>query len=173
MMGAIVCVTFGLTVSETRTAIIGLRWSSPPYKVGAAAGQVYISSLHAMHLAEYLGIYGHHNISQIIMDHKVDNPARVCGTGKINISLYPITPGNLFLARRVRPSRSASACSSFSTLKLHLVDFSRFPWRRPFSCLYRHTTSGQSRVFRVTQIGTQLFMYCVAMAFTTNSKFAR
>ena len=107
------------------------------------------------------------------MDQKVANPARVSGTGEKKKSLYPITPGNSFLARRVRPSRSASACSLFFTLKLHLVDFARFPRRRPFSYLYRDMTSSQSQVFRVTQIGTQLFMYCVAMAFTTNSQYVR
>ena len=31
---------------------------------------------------------------------------------------------------------------------------SRFPLRRPFICLYRHTPSGQSRVFWVTQLRT-------------------
>ena len=33
-------------------------------------------------------------------------------------------------------------------------DFSRFPWRRPFIYLIRHTPSGQCRIYRVAQFRT-------------------
>ena len=64
------------------------------------------------------------------------------------------------LARRVRPG---SAISSLAILLIlhtrtdsgaYLRDASRVPRRRPFIYFNRHTPSGQSRVYRVTQLRT-------------------
>ena len=80
----------------------------------------------------------------------------VSSTGKINIS-YLRSPENL-----ARETGSAVP-SRVSLLILHstqaesgayLWDSSRYPRRRPFIYLNRHTPSGQSRVYRVTQLGT-------------------
>ena len=78
----------------------------------------------------------------------------------MKISLSPFVPENEFsLERRVRPSRPASACS-FSTLtKLNLM-LTRWISAnfRGGGHLYiytdRHTPSGQSRVYQVTQMRT-------------------
>ena len=58
------------------------------------------------------------------------------------------------LARQVRPSRPASACS-FSTLRLNLVLTHGIPpaFRHGVIVhIYRYTPSGQSRVYRITQL---------------------
>ena len=60
-------------------------------------------------------------------------------------------------ARRVQPSRPASACSSHTQAEsgAYLRDPSRVPRRRPFlKPTYIHTSSGQFRVYRVTQLRT-------------------
>ena len=69
----------------------------------------------------------------------------------MNISLSPFAP-----------ERGSAVPFRVSLLILHtraesgayLRDSSRFPRRRPFIYLNRHTTSGQSRVYRVTQSRT-------------------
>ena len=83
---------------------------------------------------------------------KVANPAR----GKLNREkyLFAVSVGVLEfgLARRVLQSRSASACSSpFSGFLTYEIPF-RVPRRRP-------TPSGQSRVYRVTQLRTDSVHY--------------
>ena len=64
----------------------------------------------------------------------------------------------LGLARRVRQSRAASACSSPSILRLNLVLTYGIPpeFRGGVHFLYlnHHTPSGQSRVYRVAQLRT-------------------
>ena len=86
----------------------------------------------------------------------VANPAR----GKLNRGFLfyfpvPVCAWKFGLARQVRPSRPASACS-FSTLRLNLVltrgvtpDF-----RSGVHLFFLHTPSGQSRFYRVTQLLT-------------------
>ena len=91
---------------------------------------------------------------------KVANPAR----GQLNTENEyfpdPVRAQEFGLARRIWPPRPVSAYYSFSIFKVNLVltyvrDSSRFSRRRPFIInLNRHTPSGQSRVYRVTQLRT-------------------
>ena len=85
---------------------------------------------------------------------KVANPARDQLNKEMSISV-PVRASKLSLARRVRSSRPTSACS-FSTLRLNLVLTEFLPISAAASInLYRHTSSGQSRVLVVT-IGTMM-----------------
>ena len=95
---------------------------------------------------------------------KIVNPAR-----SWLFSLSPFAPREFGLVKRVRLSRPVSA-RPFSTPRLNhqssiinhqssiwclLPGFlSRFPRRRPFIYLNRHTPSGLSRVYQVTQLRT-------------------
>ena len=68
---------------------------------------------------------------------------------------FPVHAQEFGLARRVRQSRPASACS-FSILRLNLVLSHGIPSDFRAASIYvnRHTPSGQSRVNRVTQLRT-------------------
>ena len=87
---------------------------------------------------------------------KIANPAR----GQLNrIFFLPVLvrAWEFGLARQVWQSRLASACSSpYSDWIwcLPIRDSSRLPRRHPYFYLHRHTPSGQSRVYRVTQLRT-------------------
>ena len=80
----------------------------------------------------------------------------VSWTGKINIPLSPCARKNLVLRdgfgspvpRQPAHLHTQTECGAY------LRDSSRFPRRRPFIYLNRHTPSGQSRVCRVTQLRT-------------------
>ena len=84
---------------------------------------------------------------------KVAEPAR----GQLNRDNkhFPITVRvwEIGLARRVRLSRPASACS-FPILRLNLVLTHGIPPDFRGGVHYRHTPSGQSGVYRVTQLRT-------------------
>ena len=80
----------------------------------------------------------------------------VSWTGKMKISLSAFAPENLVsrdgfhsLVPRQPAHLQAEAESG-----AYLRDYSRVPRRRPFIYLNRHTPSGQSRVYRVTQLRT-------------------
>ena len=84
---------------------------------------------------------------------KVVNPARGQLYRENGYFPVPVRAREFGLARRVRPSGPASACS-FSILRLNLVLTHGF---LPISAaasiyLYHHTPSGKSRVYRVTQL---------------------
>ena len=81
----------------------------------------------------------------------------VSSKGKMNIPLYPYVP----------ESWSRETCSAVPSRVSLLIlrtqaesgaysprDSSRFPRRRPFIYLNRHTPVGQCRVYRVTQLRT-------------------
>ena len=73
---------------------------------------------------------------------------------EMNISLSPFTPENVVLRDgfgRPVPFQPAHLHSQAEP-GAYLRDSSRVPRRRPFIYLNRHTPSGQSRVYRVTQL---------------------
>ena len=78
----------------------------------------------------------------------------------MNISLSQFAPENLVSRDgfgRPVPSRvSLLILLTQTESSAYLRDSSRFPRRRPSIYLYRHTTSGQSRVYRVTQMRTDV-----------------
>ena len=80
-------------------------------------------------------------------------------TGKMSISLSPFAPENLVsrdgFGRSVprQPAHLHTQAESGACLR----DSSRVPRRHPFIYLNRHTLSGQSRVYRVTQWRTDGF----------------
>ena len=75
---------------------------------------------------------------------------------KMNISMPPFAPENLVSRDEFdslvphQPAHLHTQASSGAYLR----DSSRFPRRRPFIYLNRHTPSGHSRVYRVTQLRT-------------------
>ena len=78
----------------------------------------------------------------------------VSWTGKMNISLPPFASENLVSRDGFgRPVPRKRAHSPYSGL-IWCLHSPRFPRRRPFIHLYRHMPSGQSRVYRVTQLRT-------------------
>ena len=89
---------------------------------------------------------------------KVTSPARGQLNRENEYFPVPVRARDFGLTRQVRPSRPASACS-FSTLRLNLVltYYGILPAFRGgvhFFYLNHHTPSGQSRVYRVTQLRT-------------------
>ena len=102
-------------------------------------------------------VYGHTYSKSMDQPGKVANPAR----GQLNREneYFPVRvrAREFGLARRFRQSRPASACS-FSILGLNLVVTYGIPpeFRGGVHLfiLNRHTPSGQSRVYRVTQLRT-------------------
>ena len=77
-------------------------------------------------------------------------------TGEINISLFPFAPENL-VSRDGFGSpvpRQSAPLHTQAESGAHLRDSSRVPRPYPFIYLNRHTPSGQSRVYRVTQVRT-------------------
>ena len=80
----------------------------------------------------------------------------VSRTGKINIFVSPFSPENL-VSRDGFSSpvpRQPDHLHTQAESGAYLRDSSRVPRRRPFIYLNRHTPSGQSRVYRVTQLRT-------------------
>ena len=85
---------------------------------------------------------------------KVAIPARGQLNREINISRSPFAPKNL-VSRDGFGSpvpRQPAHVHTQAESGAYLRDFSRFPRRRPFINLRRHTPSGQSRVYRVMQL---------------------
>ena len=77
-------------------------------------------------------------------------------TGKMDISLPPFAPENL-VSRHGCGSpvlRHPAHLHTQAESRAYFRDSSRVPRRHPFIYLNRHTPSGQSRVFRVTQLRT-------------------
>ena len=88
---------------------------------------------------------------------KVANPALVVSwTGKINTPLSPFAPENLVSRDGFGSSvlRQPAHLHTQAESGSYLRDSSRVPRRRPFIYFNRHTPSGQSRVYRVTQLRT-------------------
>ena len=80
----------------------------------------------------------------------------VSSTGKMDISLSAFAPDNL-VSRDGFGSpvpRQPAHVHTQAESGAYLRDSSRFPRRRPFIYLNRHTRSGQSRVYRVKQLRT-------------------
>ena len=77
-------------------------------------------------------------------------------TWKMNIPLSPYVPENLVSRDRFgRPvPRQPAHLHTQAESGAYSRDSSRFPRRRPFIYLNRHTPSGQSQVYRVTQLRT-------------------
>ena len=77
-------------------------------------------------------------------------------TGKMNISLSPYAPENLVSQDRFGSPvpRQPAHLHTQAESGAYLRDSSRVPRRRPFIYLNRRTPSGQSRVYRVTQLRT-------------------
>ena len=105
-------------------------------------------------------MYGHtyskHTYSKI-MDRpdKVANPARGQLNRENEIFPSPFAPENW--SRETGSAVPSRVSLLISILRLNMVltyDSSRVPRRRPFIYLNRHTPSGQSRVYRVTQLRT-------------------
>ena len=86
---------------------------------------------------------------------KAANPARGQLNRENEYFPAPVRAWKFGLARRVQPSRPASACS-FSILRLNLVLTHGIPpdFRAVSIYLNRHTPSGQSQVNRVTHLRT-------------------
>ena len=87
---------------------------------------------------------------------KVANPARGQLNWEKGYSLSPFAPEN-FVSRDGFGSpvpRQRAHLHTRAESGAYLRDSSRYPRRRPFIYLYRHTPSGQSRVYRVTQLRT-------------------
>ena len=90
---------------------------------------------------------------------KVANPARGQLNMEMNTSLSPFAPENLVsrdefgspVPRQPAHLHTSAESGAYSQ------DSSRFPRRRPFIYLNRHTPSSQSRVHRVTQVRTGSF----------------
>ena len=80
----------------------------------------------------------------------------VSSTGKINISLSPFAPWNLVSLDGFGSSvpRQPVHLRTEAESGAYLRDSSLVPRRRPFIYLNHHTPSGQSRVYRVTQLRT-------------------
>ena len=80
----------------------------------------------------------------------------VSWAGKMNIPLSPYVPENLVsrdgFSRPV--PRQPAHLHTQAESGAYSWDSSRFPRRRPFIYLNRHTPMGQSRVYRVTQLRT-------------------
>ena len=87
---------------------------------------------------------------------KVANPARGQLNRENNIPLSPCVPENLVSRNGFsRPvPRQPAHLPTQAESGAYLRDSSRVPRRRPFIYLNRHTPSGQSRVYRVTQLRT-------------------
>ena len=87
---------------------------------------------------------------------KVANPVRGQLTGKMNISLSPFAPENLISRNGfgIPVPRQPSHLHTQAGSGAYLRDSSRFPRRRLFIYLNRNTPSGQSRVYRATQLHT-------------------
>ena len=87
---------------------------------------------------------------------KVANPARGQLNRENNIPLSPCVPENLVSRNGFsRPvPRQPAHLHTQAESGAYLRDSSRVPRRRPFMYLNRHTPSGQSRVYRVTQLRT-------------------
>ena len=74
----------------------------------------------------------------------------------MDISLSPFVPENLVLQDGFGSPvpRQPDHLHTQAESRAYLRDSSRVPRRRPFIYLNRHTPSGQSRVYRVTQLRT-------------------
>ena len=74
----------------------------------------------------------------------------------MDISLSPYVPEDLVSRDGFSPPvpRQPAHLHTQAESGAYLRDSSRFPRRRPFIYLNRHTPSGQSRVYRVTQLRT-------------------
>ena len=87
---------------------------------------------------------------------KVANPARGQLNRENDIPLSPCVPENLVsrdgFSRPVL--RQPADLHTQTESGAYLRDSSRVPRRRPFIYLNHHTPSGQSRVYRVTQLRT-------------------
>ena len=80
----------------------------------------------------------------------------VSWTGKIRISLSPFAPENLVSRDGFgRPVPRQLILHTQAEFVFYSRESSRFPRRRPFIYLNRHTASGQSRVYRVTRLRTE------------------
>ena len=87
---------------------------------------------------------------------KVANPARGQLNRKMNSSLTSFAPENL-VSRDGFGSpvlRQPAHLHTQAKSGAYLRDSFRVSRRRPFICFNRHTPSGQSRVYRVTQLRT-------------------
>ena len=102
-------------------------------------------------------MYGHTYSKSKDQPGEVANPAR--GQLSINISLSPFAREGLVSRNRfgspVRPQPANLHIQAESGA--YSRDSSRFPRRRSFIYLNRHTPSDQSRVYRVTQMRTDGF----------------
>ena len=81
----------------------------------------------------------------------------VSGTGEMNISLSPFARENLVSRDEFGSPvpRQPAHLHTQGESGTYLRDSSRVPRRRPFIYLNRHTPSGQSRVYRITQLRTE------------------
>ena len=87
----------------------------------------------------------------------------VSWTGKMSISLSAFVPENLVSRDGFGspvPRQPAHLHNTQTESGACLRDSSRVPRRRPFIHLYRHTPSGQSRVYRVTQLRNTDGVHC-------------
>ena len=77
-------------------------------------------------------------------------------TGKIDIFLSALVPENLVSWDGFGSPvpRQPAHLHTRAEYGAYLRDYSRVPRRRPFIYSNRHTSSGQSRVYRVTQLRT-------------------
>ena len=105
-------------------------------------------------------------------------PLLVSRTGKINISLSAFAPENLVSRDGFgspvphQPAHLHTQAESGAYSR----DSSRIPRRRPFVYLNRHTPSGQTRIYRVTQLridGVQLKPVFSTCPLHTNSGYGK
>ena len=113
---------------------------------GGSRGGVCMYVLWSSHVAEYIDQSG-----------KVANPAR--GQRNKEKMIFPCPRSRVRIWSRETGSAVPSRVSLLiSVLRLKSGacsrDSSRVPRRRSFTHLYRHTPSGQSRVYRITQVRT-------------------
>ena len=102
----------------------------------------------------YIYIYGHTQSKSMDQPGKVANPARGQLNRENEHSPVPVRAWDFGLARRVQPSRPASVCSSPYSGWIWCLLTGFLPSSAAASIWNRHTPSGQSRVYRVTQLRT-------------------
>ena len=98
----------------------------------------------------------------ITYNNSKDQPGKVANPARGQVSLSPFTPENLvsrdaFGSRPV--PRQPAHLHTQAESDAYLRDSSRFSWRRPFNYSNCHTSSGQSRAYRVTHLRTD-GVYC-------------
>ena len=133
-------------ISSGSWCLLSLLFLCPCMAVGFSP-ESYFNHMHVC-------MYDHH--VQQEKDQRLPILLVVSQTKKINISLSPFAPENLVWRDGFGSSvpRRPAHLHTQAESGAYLRNSSRFPRRRPFIYLNRRTSSGRSRVYRVTQLRT-------------------